>query len=35
MIDTDGDRIRSIFTVSNPDKLEAIARRGGSADREN
>jgi RNA polymerase sigma-70 factor (ECF subfamily) len=30
MIDTDGDRIRSIFGVSNPDKLEAIARGAGA-----
>jgi RNA polymerase sigma-70 factor (ECF subfamily) len=29
MIDTHGDRIRSIFGVSNPDKLEAIARGAG------
>ena len=26
MIDTDGDHIRSIFGVANPDKLEAVAR---------
>jgi len=25
MIDTDGERIRSVFAISNPDKLEAIA----------
>ena len=25
MIDTDGERIRSVFGVANPDKLEAIA----------
>jgi hypothetical protein len=25
MIDTDGERIHSIFAVANPDKLEAIA----------
>ena len=32
MIETDGERIRSVFGVSNPDKLEAIARvaSGGS-----
>ncbi len=29
MIETDGERIRSIFGVSNPDKLEAIARVAG------
>jgi RNA polymerase sigma-70 factor, ECF subfamily len=33
MIDTDGELIRSVFGVSNPDKLEAIARvPGGSLD---
>jgi hypothetical protein len=33
MIDTDGELIRSVFGVSNPDKLEAIARvQGGSLD---
>jgi RNA polymerase sigma-70 factor (ECF subfamily) len=25
MIDTDGERIRSVFAVANPDKLDAIA----------
>ena len=32
MIDSDGERIRSVFAVANPDKLEAIARfvGGGS-----
>ena len=29
MIDTDGECIRSVFGVSNPDKLEAIARVAG------
>jgi RNA polymerase sigma-70 factor, ECF subfamily len=29
MIDTDGERIRSIFAISNPDKLDAIAPAGG------
>jgi RNA polymerase sigma-70 factor, ECF subfamily len=29
MIDTDGERIRSVFGVSNPDKLETIARIAG------
>jgi RNA polymerase sigma-70 factor (ECF subfamily) len=29
MIDTDGERIRTVFGVSNPDKLEAIARGAG------
>ena len=28
MIDTDGERIHSVFAVANPDKLDAI----GSAD---
>lgn len=34
MIDTDGESIRSIFGVSNPDKLEAIAhaKAGGARD---
>ena len=26
LIDTDGERIQSIFAVANPDKLEALAR---------
>jgi hypothetical protein len=26
MIDTDGERIRSVFAMSNPDKLKAIAQ---------
>jgi RNA polymerase sigma-70 factor, ECF subfamily len=29
MIDTDGERIRSVFAVSNPDKLDAIAPDAG------
>jgi RNA polymerase sigma-70 factor (ECF subfamily) len=29
MIDTDGERILSIFAISNPDKLDAIAPAGG------
>jgi RNA polymerase sigma-70 factor (ECF subfamily) len=29
MIDTDGERIFSIFAISNPDKLDAIAPAGG------
>jgi hypothetical protein len=29
MIDTDGECIRAVFGVSNPDKLEAIARAAG------
>jgi hypothetical protein len=24
--DTDGDRVRSIFAIANPDKLDALAR---------
>ena len=27
LIDTDGERIRSVFAVANPDKLEALARQ--------
>ena len=26
LIDTDGERIRSVFAVANPDKLDALAR---------
>jgi RNA polymerase sigma-70 factor (ECF subfamily) len=29
MIDTDGARIHSVFAVSNPDKLDAIAPAAG------
>jgi RNA polymerase sigma-70 factor, ECF subfamily len=25
LIDTDGDRIRSVFAIANPDKLDAVA----------
>jgi len=27
LIDTDGERIHSVYAVANPDKLDALARR--------
>jgi RNA polymerase sigma-70 factor (ECF subfamily) len=29
LIDTDGERIHSVFAVANPDKLDALSRGAG------